>query len=126
MTLYEKKAKGDQVRSRAAWIELGEKCTKYVLGLEKSRRTNNVIHSLKDKSGSEKLEDQDILQVARDFYVWFKYDLGQKYYAPQVRPDRGSNLLPPDHDSTLHVTETPSLTTWPSVTSKKKCSATLS
>ena len=24
-------------------------------------------------------------------YVWFKYDLGQMYYAPQVRPDRGSN-----------------------------------
>ena len=41
----------------------------------------------------------------------------QKYYAPQVRPDRGSNSRPPDHDSTLHVTETPSLTTRPSVTS---------
>ena len=24
-------------------------------------------------------------------YFWFKYNLGQKYYAPQVRPDRGSN-----------------------------------
>ena len=30
--------------------------------------------------------------------VWFKYDLGQKYYAPQVRPNRGSNSRPPDHD----------------------------
>ena len=30
---------------------------------------------------------------------------------------RGSNSRPPDHDSTLHVTETPSLTTRPSVTS---------
>ena len=46
----------------------------------------------------------------------FKYDLGQKYQAPQVRPDRGSNSWPPDHDSTFHVTETPALTTWPSVT----------
>ena len=35
-------------------------------------------------------------------YFWFKYDLGQKYYAPQVRPDRGLNSWPPDHDSTLH------------------------
>ena len=26
------------------------------------------------------------------------------YYAPQVRPDRGSNSRPPDH--TFHVTET--------------------
>ena len=24
-------------------------------------------------------------------YFWIKYDLGQKYYAPKVRPDRGSN-----------------------------------
>ena len=51
-------------------------------------------------------------------YIWFKYDLEQKYYAPQVRPNRGSNSWPPDHDSTFHVTETPALTTWPSVTSK--------
>ena len=48
---------------------------------------------------------------------WFKYDLGQKYQAPQVRPDRGSNSWPPDHDSTFQVTEMPALTTWPSVTS---------
>ena len=27
-------------------------------------------------------------------YFWFKYDLGQKYYTPQVRPDRGSNYTP--------------------------------
>ena len=68
-SLYEKKAKGYQVRSRAAWIELGENSTKYFLGLEKSRLNNNVIHSLKDESGSDKLEDQAILQVARDFYA---------------------------------------------------------
>ena len=24
-------------------------------------------------------------------YFWIKYDLGQKSYAPEVRPDRGSN-----------------------------------
>ena len=49
-------------------------------------------------------------------YVWFKYNLGQKYQAPQVRPDWGSKSWPPDHDSTFHVTETPDLTTshqWP-------------
>ena len=46
-----------------------------------------------------------------------KYDLGQKYQAPQVRPDWGSNSWPPDHDSTFHVTEMPALTTKPSVTS---------
>ena len=25
------------------------------------------------------------------YIFWFKYDLGQKYYAPQVQPNRGSN-----------------------------------
>ena len=41
-------------------------------------------------------------------YVWFKYNLGQKYYVPQVQPELGLN--------SFHVTETPALTTWPSVT----------
>ena len=31
------------------------------------------------------------------------------------QPDQGSNSRPPDHDSTLHVTEMPALTTRPSV-----------
>ena len=48
-------------------------------------------------------------------YFWFKYDLGQKYHASQVRPDWDSNSWPSDHDSTVHVTETPALTTRPSV-----------
>ena len=55
------------------------------------------------------------------FTYWYSYVVfGSSttwYYAPQVRPERGSNSQPPDHDSTLHVTETPALTTRPSVTS---------
>ena len=57
------------VFTRATWVELGEKSTKYFLGSEKFRQTNSVIHSLKDKTGREKVEDQDILQVASDFYA---------------------------------------------------------
>ena len=56
-------------------------------------------------------------------YIWFKYNLGLKYYAPQVRPDQGSNSWPPDHDSIFNVTETPALTTWPSVTIQKHCTS---
>ena len=44
-------------------------------------------------------------------YFGFKYDLGQKYYAPQIRPDRALSSWPPDYDSTFYVTETPVLTT---------------
>ena len=53
-------------------------------------------------------------------YFWIKYDLlGQKSYASQIRPYWGPNSSPPDHDSTFHVTETPALTTRPSVTADK-------
>ena len=52
-----------------------------------------------------------------NWYFCFKYDLGHKYYAPQVQPDRASNSWPPDHDSTFYVTEMPAPTTRPSVTS---------
>ena len=48
--------------------------------------------------------------------IWFKYDLGQKYYSPQVRCEWDSNSWLADPDSTFHVTETPALTTRPSVT----------
>ena len=49
--------------------------------------------------------------VGTNIYVWFKYNLGQKYHAPQVQPRRGLNSWPPDHDSTFNVTETPAITT---------------
>ena len=54
--------------------------------------------------------------IVGDFFL-FKYYLGHKYQAPQVRPNRGSNSWPPDHDCTFHVTEMAALTTRPSVTS---------
>ena len=56
------------------------------------------------------------LEGNKTLYFWFKYDLGQKYQAPQVPPDRCPNSWPPDHDSTFHVNEMPALTTRPSVT----------
>ena len=45
-------------------------------------------------------------------YIYFgsRYNLGQKYHAPHVHPDQGLNSWRPDHDSTVHVTETPALT----------------
>ena len=49
-------------------------------------------------------------------YVWFKYDLGQKYHTPQVQPGQGLNSWPLDHESIFHVTGTPAITTRPPVT----------
>ena len=41
----------------------------------------------------EEFANNLITQVSHNRYtcIWFKYDLGQKYYAPQVRPNWGSN-----------------------------------
>ena len=68
-TLYEKRSKGCQIRSRAAWIELGERSTSYFLGLEKSRQGNNVIQSLKAENGETQLGQKEILEVAKAYYT---------------------------------------------------------
>lgn len=41
--LIDKKANGAQIRSRAKWIQEGEKNTNFFLGLEKKHQSNNVI-----------------------------------------------------------------------------------
>ena len=52
------------------------------------------------------------------FNVFGSYDLGQKYYALKFDPTGvRTHDLQIMTDSTFHVTETPTLTTWPSVTS---------
>ncbi len=66
--VYYNKSKGYQIRSRAKWVEEGEKSTKYFLNLEKSRQTSNCINSLKDCNGNYVHTDIDILKQAKDFY----------------------------------------------------------
>ena len=57
-----------------------------------------------------------LIHVFYVFNLWFKYNSGQKYDAPQVQSDQGLISWPSDHGSTFHVTETSALTTWPSLT----------
>ena len=64
---YDKKAKGFQVRSRATWIEQGEKSTKYFLGLEQSKQTNSTINKLKINN-NKVYKDNEILEGAAKFY----------------------------------------------------------
>jgi len=66
--IYDEKSKGYQVRSRAKWVESGEKSTRYFLGLEKIRQGNNTITMLIDQNGTIKDNDEDILAVASDYY----------------------------------------------------------
>ena len=73
-----------------------------------------VFVTSKDSSSKSRLMKRWVkvfLAVLFD-QVWFR----EKYYTPQVRPDRDLNSWPLDCNSRFHVTETPALTTWPSVT----------
>ena len=76
-----------------------------------------VCEDFSDTNAQEKCSSTEWWSTLTWCYLWFKYDLEQKYQALHVRPDWCSNSWPPDHDSTFHVTETPALTTRPSVTS---------
>ena len=72
-TLYDYKAKGYQIRSRAKWIEDGEQSTSYFLRLEKKHQLFNQIDALKSENGDIVKTSDQILSVASGFY--------QKLYA---------------------------------------------
>ena len=65
---YKIKTKGYQIRSRAKWVELGEQSTRYFWGLEKSRQNRNCICSLTDSNGNTVYSDEEIHNVAAEFY----------------------------------------------------------
>lgn len=65
---YVHQAKGNQIRSRAVWIEKGEKNNKYFLSLEKSRQMQKSIRKLYDEDGNTLTEQGDILNRQKRFY----------------------------------------------------------
>ena len=62
------KNKGAYVRSRAKWIEEGEKSTKFFFNLEKQNISKNTIKKLKRNDGSYTMNDADIIEEGRNFY----------------------------------------------------------
>ena len=61
-------AAGVLVRSKARWVEQGEKCTKYCLKLEKRKYNNKVINKLKTDNLIEISYPVDILKEEQTFY----------------------------------------------------------
>lgn len=59
---------GAQIRSRAKWIEQGEKSTKYFFNLEKEHYTKNTIKKLKRNDGSYTKTDGEIIEEGFHFY----------------------------------------------------------
>ena len=56
------------MRSRAKWVESGERSTSYFLSLEKARQSANSISCLKGADGAKHYDDLGILTVAKSFY----------------------------------------------------------
>ena len=52
--IWEEKAKGTKVQSKTEWYESGEKSSKYMFGLEKSRGQNKVWNQNKNEKGKIK------------------------------------------------------------------------
>lgn len=65
---YNYKLQGTIIRSRARWVEEGEKNTKYFLNLEKRNKSLNSIHALKNAEGDLISSNDEILLQIKNFY----------------------------------------------------------
>ena len=61
--LISRVAEGAKIRSRAKWIEEGEKPTRYFFRLEQTRAEKNSFDSVLDSDGVEKTSQSDIEKV---------------------------------------------------------------
>ena len=59
--IYHNIMKGAYVRSKANWIEKGEKNTSYFLRLERQTQTSDVIHEIKTENDTEAAEREKII-----------------------------------------------------------------
>jgi len=62
------KAKGAQIRSKAQWIEEGEKSTAYFLRLEKHHQVTNMIKTLYNNEGELVHGSENTLSIMKAFY----------------------------------------------------------
>ena len=67
-SLISREAEGAKIRSRAKWIEEGEKPTRFFFRLEQKRAEKNSFDSVLDADGNEKTSQSDIEGVFVDFY----------------------------------------------------------
>ena len=67
-SLITRGAEGAKIRSRAKWIEEGEKPTRYFFRLEQQRGEKNSFVSVVDTDGSEETSQADIERAFVNFY----------------------------------------------------------
>ena len=62
------KLKGTMIRSRARWVEFGEKSSKYFLNLEKRNFINKSITELKTSEDKVTKDQNEIINMQKNFY----------------------------------------------------------
>ena len=67
-SLISREMEGAKVRSRAKWVEEGERPTRYFFRLEKKRAEKNSFDCLLDANGLEKTAAADMESILVDFY----------------------------------------------------------
>lgn len=65
--IIQKRLEGVKIRSRASWIEEGEKPTKFFFDLERKKQSNAIIYKL-EIDGQTVNEDTEIMETIREFY----------------------------------------------------------
>ena len=79
------KSKGALIRARAKFIEVNEKNSKYFLGLEKSRQSNNIVRAVRDNRGAIVESPEKVMTVIKSFY--------EKLYDNPDNNDNSENTL---------------------------------
>ena len=92
--LVQKQKEGAKIRSRAKWLEEGEKSTKYFLNLEKKRVTTNTIKSLQKNDGTFTQSDIKILNEQHNFYskLYEEKKTNEDMSRPMGKPTMWQNL----------------------------------
>lgn len=73
---YTEKCKGAYIRSRATWIEKGEKSTSYFYILEKKHQSNNTINQIRDENITVHTDNDNIIKCLYTFYnSLYRYSL---------------------------------------------------
>ena len=66
--IIDSECEGARIRSRARWIEEGEKPTRFFFRLERKRAEKDNFESLPNESGEEKFSHDDLELVLVNFY----------------------------------------------------------
>ena len=74
--LYDTKVQGSMIRSRARWVEYGERNTRYFLNLENRNRSFHSIDKIKDTEGNIISDCHNVLDCLKGFY--------SKLYSPST------------------------------------------